>query len=111
MTPHPLRVLRTLPTQVQLLVAGTFVNKLGGFMADWSWRLLFFGDGGTTLLYGLVVYLYIGETRHHATGAAVGAAGGGGSAPWRDAVFVQMLVVSFAFSLVFFSHITELPLT
>ena len=32
-------------------------------MADWSWRLLFLGDGATTLLYGVVVYLFIGETR------------------------------------------------
>jgi MFS family permease len=35
--------------------------SLGGFMADWNWRLLFFGDGATTLAYGLVVYLYITE--------------------------------------------------
>ena len=83
--------------------------SLGGLLADWNWRLLFFGDGATTLAYGLVVYLSIPETRP--------AMGGGrerpreAPSPWRDGVFVQMLAVSFAFSFVFTSHITELPLT
>ena len=83
--------------------------SLGGFMADWNWRLLFFGDGATTLAFGLVVYLYIPETRS----AAVAAAAGDSSAPspWRDGVFVQMMLVSLAFSMMFTSHITELPLT
>ncbi|PYQ54406.1 MAG: hypothetical protein DMF78_06050 [Acidobacteria bacterium] len=31
--------------------------------------------------------------------------------PWRDGVFVQMMLVSLAFSMMFTSHITELPLT
>jgi MFS family permease len=85
--------------------------SLGGFMADWSWRLLFFGDGATTLLYGLVVYLYIGETRPEAADSAAEARDGAVPSPWRDGVFVQMMVVSLAFSVMFTSHITELPLT
>ena len=32
MMPHPLRVLRTLPAPVRLLVTGSFVNKLGTFI-------------------------------------------------------------------------------
>jgi MFS family permease len=83
--------------------------SLGGFIADWSWRLLFIGDGMTTLLYGAVVYLFIAETRP-AMSSAPRAAEALGS-PWRDAVFVQVLLVSLFFSLMFFSHITELPLT
>src|SRR5688500_6178341 len=66
---------------------------LGGLIADWHWRILFFGDGITTLLFGLVVYLYIPETRdapHAASGAGKAGAGGGQSSPWRDFVFVQM---------------------
>ena len=85
--------------------------SLGGFMADWNWRLLFFGDGTTTLLYGVVVYLFIGETRPGAEAASGGAGVSATASPWRDAVFLQMLAVSLAFSLLFFSHITELPLT
>jgi MFS family permease len=85
--------------------------SVGGFMADWSWRLLFLGDGATTLLYAIVVYVFIGETRPEAAAAAPVRAADGPRSPWHDSVFLQMLVVSLAFSLVFFSHITELPLT
>jgi MFS family permease len=85
--------------------------SLGGFMADWSWRLLFFGDGATTLLYAVVVYLFIAETRPPAAPVASPPGGDRAASPWRDGVFLQMLAVSLAFSLVFFSHITELPLT
>jgi hypothetical protein len=50
--------------------AGTAV---GGLLADWSWRLLFLGDGLTTLAYGVLVYFAIPETRPeaHALGSAV----------------------------------------
>jgi MFS family permease len=84
--------------------------SLGGFMADWSWRLLFLGDGATTLLYGAVVYAFIVETRPAAS-ADSPAASGGAFSPWRDIVFLQILLVSVAFSLIAFSHITTLPLT
>ncbi len=83
--------------------------SLGGFIADWSWRLLFIGDGVTTLLYGAVVYFFIAETRPGMSSAARPAEALG--SPWRDAVFLQVLLVSLLFSLMFFSHITELPLT
>jgi MFS family permease len=85
--------------------------SLGGFIADWSWRLLFLGDGATTLLYGVVVFLFIAETRPGPAAAETLRTDDGPPAPWRDAVFLQMLAVSLAFSLVFFTHIIELPLT
>ena len=84
--------------------------SLGGFIEDWSWRLLFIGDGATTLLYGAVVYLFIAETRPAERAPAPGNEETAAS-PWRDAVFVQTLLVSLCFSLMFFSHLTELPLT
>ena len=44
--------------------------RLGGghrasaaLLADWDWRLLFLGDGLTTLAYGVLVYFTIPETR------------------------------------------------
>jgi len=85
---------------------------IGGLLADWSWRLLFVGDGLTTALFGALVYFFIPETRP----TPVGPEGPAPSAPrapspWRDAVFLQVMAVSFAFALVFFSHITALPLT
>jgi len=56
-----------------------------------------------------VVYLFIAETRPAVPPAARATEAVGG--PWRDAVFVQVLLVSLLYSLMFFSHITELPLT
>jgi len=85
---------------------------LGGLLADWSWRLLFVGDGVTTALFGGLVYFFIPETRPSspaAEGAALRASPA--TALWRDGVFLQVMAVSFAFALVFFSHITALPLT
>ena len=38
-------------------------TAIGGLLADWDWRLLFLGDGLTTLAYGALVYFAIPETR------------------------------------------------
>lgn len=86
---------------------------LGGLLADWSWRLLFVGDGVTTALFGALVYFFIPETRPVAATAEgpVAPAADAGASPLRDGVFLQVMAVSFVFALVFFSHITALPLT
>ena len=49
--------------------AGT---ALGGVLADWNWRLLFLGDGLTTLAYGVIVYFLIPDTRPMALVEAAG---------------------------------------
>jgi MFS family permease len=85
---------------------------LGGLLAEWSWRMLFVGDGLTTTLYGVLVYFFIPATRPSAAAAEGTAPAASFEArPWRDAVFLQAMAVSFAFGLVFFCHITALPLT
>jgi MFS family permease len=83
---------------------------LGGVLADWSWRALFFGDGATTLLYGLVVYFFIAETRPLGA-AAVSTSAAGGPSPLTDRVYLQVVLATFAFCLMFFSHISVMPLT
>jgi MFS family permease len=89
-----------------------FGMTLGGFLAEWSWRLLFVGDGLTTALYGVLVYFFIPETRPSSfPGEGAAHAAPPAARPWRDAVFLQLMAVSFAFGLVFFCHITALPLT
>jgi MFS family permease len=96
---------------------GFFVGMaMGGVIADWYWRLLFFGDGATTLAYGLVVFVLLPETRPLEPPAAPA----GGSArppagappgPWRDGVFLAMCLSSVLFSMLFFADVTVLPLT
>lgn len=84
---------------------------LGGMVADWSWRALFLGDGLTTLLFGLLVYLSIPEPPRAVLAPAAVAQPLSPESPWRDPVFLQMVVVAFSFALVFFSFLTVLPLT
>jgi len=83
---------------------------MGGLLADWNWRWLFFGDGLTTLLYGIVVYAYIPETRPEEAEAGAGRRAASDS-PLKDGVYLQMVSVAFVFSLIFFSHISVMPLT
>jgi MFS family permease len=102
-------------------------TALGGLLADWDWRLLFLGDGLTTLAYGILVYFMIPETRPsfapstpHATldqgpGSQTGPARDARSrtptGPLGDSVFLEAVAVSFLFTLIFCSHLVVLPLT
>ncbi len=101
-------------------------TAVGGLLADWDWRLLFLGDGLTTLGYGALVYFTIPETRPAAAappppGATAGdppASVGGtpsprprSASPLRDAVFLESTAVCLLFTLIFCSHLVVLPLT
>jgi MFS family permease len=88
----------------------SFGVALGGVVADWSWRALFFADGLTTLLFGVIVYRLIVETRPGGAAPSPAAAAAPES-PWRDTVFLQLVVTSFTFSMVLYSFFTVLPLT
>ena len=83
---------------------------VGGVLADWSWRVMFFADGVTTLLYGLIIYFFVPETRPSSpTAAAVRPPSG--PSPWRDPVCIQLAIASFCFALAFHTNVTALPLT
>jgi MFS family permease len=91
-----------------------FGVALGGLLADLSWRLLFWGDGATTLAFGAMAYALVNETQQAVAAPgppdpAVPASPGRG--PWRDPVFVQFIGSSFIFCLAFFMDFTVLPLT
>jgi MFS family permease len=110
-------------------------TALGGLLADWDWRLLFLGDGLTTLAYAALVYFTIPETRPASAASVTMAAAPPpvsrdsaqppeppGQAPARatrrlranpltDFVFLESVAVSFLFTLVFCSHLVVLPLT
>jgi MFS family permease len=84
---------------------------VGGALADVSWRLLFVFDGATTLLFGLVVYAFIGETRPAEASSQPSAAGAAGPSLGNDGVFLMACLGSLLYSQVFFVDFTVLPLT
>ena len=77
----------------------------GGFLVDWDWRFLFWGDGLSTLAYGLVILLFIPETR------PVSREGEVADSPFRDAPFLRLVAASSAFPFLMFAVMTVLPIT
>jgi MFS family permease len=99
--------------------AGT---ALGGVLADWDWRLLFVGDGLTTLAYGVIVLLAIPDTRPGGVvldGAALVPSSArtqlrgdaAGSNPLVDGVYLQLLGAAFLLTLIYCSNLSVFPLT
>jgi MFS family permease len=100
-------------------------TAIGGLLADWDWRLLFLGDGLTTLAFGAVVYFTIPETRPALPGAEPAPAaparasaadrgpvfGRKPSSPLRDGVFLATMATGFLFTFVFCSNLSVFPLT
>lgn len=91
--------------RMSLNLGFAFGMVLGGVLADFDWRLLFVGDGLTTMAYGAITTAFLPETRpapHE---------GPPPQSPWRDPVFLQMMAASFLFSMAFFCDFTVFPLT
>ena len=100
-------------------------TAIGGLLADWDWRLLFLGDGLTTLAYGVLVYFTIPETRPQgvvlssapASPPAAGSKaarpvpGRGPTNPLRDGVFLATTATGFLFTFVFCCNLSIFPLT
>jgi MFS family permease len=84
---------------------------VGGLLADWSWRVMFVADGATTILYGLIIYFFVPETRPAHGGREAGHPVPTGPSPWRDPVCLQLALVSFCFALAFHTNVTALALT
>lgn len=78
---------------------------VGGFLVDWDWRFLFWGDGVTTLAYGLVILFFIAETR------PARREGDADISPFRDPPFLRLVAASGAFPLLMFAVMTVLPIT
>ncbi|MCC6651443.1 MAG: MFS transporter [Candidatus Eisenbacteria bacterium] len=87
---------------------------LGGLLASQSFRLLFVGDGITTILFGICVAFGVPETRPHAAphpeGVARPAMWKEFVAPYRDGRFVLLLVLSFFIATVFTQNASSFPL-
>lgn len=78
---------------------------VGGFLVDWDWRFLFWGDGLTTLAYGLVILFFISETR------PVRRDGEADISPFRDPPFLRLVAASGTFPMLMFAVMTVLPIT
>src|SRR5512144_899170 len=96
-------------------------TAIGGLLADWDWRLLFLGDGLTTLAFGVLVYFTIPETQPSLVvvsdvpaptaigeGPAVArpAFGREPTNPLRDRVFLATMLAGFVLTLVFCSNLS-----
>jgi MFS family permease len=79
----------------------------GGWLTGVSWRLLFLGDGLTTLAFGAVVLARVPETK---VAVAPGSAPAAGPSFLGDGPFLLSLLASLLYSLVFFTDFTVLPL-
>lgn len=77
----------------------------GGFLVDWDWRFLFWGDGLSTLTYGLVILFFIAETRPAPREGEVA------ESPFRDRPFLRLVAASSAFPFLMFAVMTVLPIT
>jgi MFS family permease len=87
---------------------------LGGVLATISFRWLFVGDGATTLLFALMIWLGVEETRPAraplAHGEGAESARSGFFAPFRDSTFVLFIGLGFLFALIFMQGATSFPL-
>lgn len=104
---------------------GFFVGMgLGGLLVDWSWRVMYVGDGLTTLAGAWIVHRHIRETRPQPEVLRPGPVPAGGRpsagpapgpsgprSPWQDRTFLVSCAASFVFALGFFTDFTVLPLT
>lgn len=83
---------------------------LAGFMASYDYRLLFFGDGLTTLIFAVVIWRAIPETRP--------AEAAQDRTPWwrslrtplHDRLFMGLMLLGLLIALIFFQGWVTLPL-
>jgi MFS family permease len=82
---------------------------LGGLIATRSYLALFVADAATTVLFGVILWAALPETRPASSGHA-GEAHGATRAILRDRIFVAVCLLTVAFSIVFFQSFVGLPI-
>jgi MFS family permease len=82
---------------------------LGGLIAARSYRALFAADAATTVLFGVVLWAALPETRPARSAHSDGPRGAI-RAILRDRVFVAVCLLTAAFSIVFFQSFVGLPI-
>lgn len=91
----------------------SFGLAAAGLLATRSFLLLFVGDGLTSIVFGLLVWRLVPETRPHHGAAHAGPPRPGFVrgflAPYRDPPFAAFWLLSFLVLLIFMQHIAALP--
>jgi MFS family permease len=87
---------------------------LGGVLASASFTWLFVGDGGTTLLFAVIIWFGVPETRPARAQPVAGqvpmSQWSGFFAPYRDVPFLLFLALSFLFAVILMQIATTFPL-
>jgi MFS family permease len=81
---------------------------LGGVLASSGYLTLFLADAGTTLVFALMVFLRVPETRPEVV-VADGAQPGSMADVLHDRVFLTFVLLTFCFAVVFMQHLSTLP--
>ena len=102
-----LQVLATV--RVAVNVGLTLSMVVGGILVDLNWKWLFWIDGTTTVLYGIIVFVSIAEPVHRAK-ASPAYVPSARTSPWTNFSFLVFLVGSLFYGIVYATHLTVLPL-
>ena len=102
-----LRVLAVVRVAVNVGLALSMV--VGGILVDLNWKWLFWIDGTTTVLYGIIVFISIAEPVHR-TNVTQKYISSRSSSPWTNFSFLAFLIGSLLYGIVYASHLTVLPL-
>ena len=81
---------------------------LGGVLASSGYLTLFLVDAGTTLVFAVLVYLKVPESRPEVV-VAEGERPGSMADVLRDRVFLTFVLLTFCFAVVFMQHLSSLP--
>jgi len=81
---------------------------LGGVLAASGYLTLFLADAGTTLVFAVLVYLKVPESRPEVV-VAEGERPGSMADVLRDRVFLTFVLLTFCFAVVFMQHLSSLP--
>ncbi len=81
---------------------------LAGLLATSGYLTLFLVDAGTTLVFALLIFLRVPESRPEVHGTG-GQAAGSITDVLRDRVFLSFVALVFGFAVVFMQHLSSLP--
>jgi len=91
-------------------VGWAFSMPVAGLLSSWSWLALFAADGATTLLFGLVVFVRVPETRPREAVESAAHPLSGLGLVLRDREFRAFLLLQFLFVLLLWQAVLAQPL-